>query len=327
MRGHLGDAAVRVDLAGDDALRGEAAAVGEAVLITVAGQEQARAAHGLDVLDGGVRAEAHGHRVGLQAATAGGAAQAAPGRDGHAGDAGDGAVDHEVGDAVGHGLGELLASADGAGLGAVLIGHRCGSFRGRPTPAVVVGLPRPGLGLEATPTPGAGECPPTGRFLAAAWRAARHDGGMRAVLQRARSASVTVDGEVVGAFDGEGLVILLGVSTEDTEAEAVQLAAKVAGLRILDGERSLVEASAPALVISQFTLYGDVRKGRRPSWSAAARGDQAEPLYECFAGELGTAGVRVERGVFGADMDVALTNAGPFTLVVDTADLAGPRRG
>ncbi|MGC5047823.1 D-aminoacyl-tRNA deacylase [Micrococcus porci] len=150
---------------------------------------------------------------------------------------------------------------------------------------------------------------------------------MRAVLQRARSASVTVDGEVVGAFDGEGLVILLGVSTEDTEAEAVQLAAKVAGLRILDGERSLLDAAAPALVISQFTLFGDVRKGRRPSWSAAARGDQAEPLYECFAGELEAAGVRVERGVFGADMDVTLTNAGPFTLVVDTADLAGPRRG
>lgn len=150
---------------------------------------------------------------------------------------------------------------------------------------------------------------------------------MRAVLQRARSASVTVAGEVVGSFEGAGLVILLGVSTQDTRAEADALAAKVATLRMLDGEASLVSAGAPALVVSQFTLYGDVRKGRRPSWTSAARPEHAEPLYERFAAELEAEGVRVERGVFGAQMDVALVNDGPFTLVVDTADLAGPRRG
>ena len=150
---------------------------------------------------------------------------------------------------------------------------------------------------------------------------------MRAVLQRARSASVTVAGEVVGSFEGAGLVILLGVSTQDTGAEADALAAKVATLRMLDGEASLVSAGAPALVVSQFTLYGDVRKGRRPSWTSAARPEHAEPLYERFAAELEAEGVRVERGVFGAQMDVTLVNDGPFTLVVDTADLAGPRRG
>ena len=115
---------------------------------------------------------------------------------------------------------------------------------------------------------------------------------MRAVLQRARSASVTVAGEVVGSFEGAGLVILLGVSTQDTGAEADALAAKVATLRMLDGEASLVSAGAPALVVSQFTLYGDVRKGWRPSWTAAARPEQAEPLYERFM-----AGLEAEGGV------------------------------
>lgn len=150
---------------------------------------------------------------------------------------------------------------------------------------------------------------------------------MRAVCQRAQSASVTVDGKVVGSFEGEGLVILLGVSVDDTEAEAVQVAAKIAGLRMLDGEVSLLDAGAPALVVSQFTLYGDVRKGRRPSWTRAATGDQAEPLYKRFMAELEAAGVRVEHGVFGAMMDVSLTNSGPFTLIVDSDELAGPRRG
>ena len=150
---------------------------------------------------------------------------------------------------------------------------------------------------------------------------------MRAVCQRAQSASVTVDGKVVGSFEGEGLVILLGVSVDDTEAEAVQLAAKIAGLRMLDGEVSLVDAGAPALVVSQFTLYGDVRKGRRPSWTRSAKGEQAQPLYERFMAELESSGVRVERGVFGAMMDVSLTNSGPFTLIVDSDELAGPQRG
>ena len=150
---------------------------------------------------------------------------------------------------------------------------------------------------------------------------------MRAVCQRADSASVTVAGEVVGRFEGEGLVVLLGVSMEDTEAEAVQVAQKVAGLRMLEDERSLLTAEAPALVISQFTLYGDVRKGRRPSWTRSAKGDQAEPLYERFMAELEAAGVHVERGVFGAQMEVSLTNSGPFTLIVDSDELKGPRRG
>lgn len=150
---------------------------------------------------------------------------------------------------------------------------------------------------------------------------------MRAVCQRAQSASVTVDGEVVGSFAGEGLVILLGVSVTDTAAVAEQVARKVAGLRMLDGERSLTDAGAPALVVSQFTLYGDVRKGRRPSWTRSAKGEQAQPLYERFMAELESSGVRVERGVFGAMMDVSLTNSGPFTLIVDSDELAGPRRG
>lgn len=150
---------------------------------------------------------------------------------------------------------------------------------------------------------------------------------MRAVCQRAQSASVTVDGEVVGSFAGEGLVILLGVSVTDTAAVAEQVARKVAGLRMLDGERSLTDAGAPALVVSQFTLYGDVRKGRRPPWTRSAKGEQAQPLYERFMAELESSGVRVERGVFGAMMDVSLTNSGPFTLIVDSDELAGPRHG
>ncbi|MFC4372036.1 D-aminoacyl-tRNA deacylase [Citricoccus nitrophenolicus] len=149
---------------------------------------------------------------------------------------------------------------------------------------------------------------------------------MRAVLQRATYASVTVDGEVTGRLESPGLVVLLGVSVEDTEAEAVQLAEKTANLRILEDESSLVSAGAGALVVSQFTLYGDVRKGRRPSWSRSARGEAAEPLYERFISELERLGVPVERGVFGAMMEVALVNSGPFTVWVDTDELTGPRR-
>ena len=154
---------------------------------------------------------------------------------------------------------------------------------------------------------------------------------MRAVVQRVRSASVTViDGQTrqrAGQIDEPGLMILLGVGVEDAEPQADSLAAKIAHLRILDGERSLVQAAAPALVVSQFTLYGDVRKGRRPSWASSARPEQAEPLYERFVHGLQAEGVPVERGRFGAQMDVQLVNDGPFTLIVDTDDLAGPRRG
>ena len=147
------------------------------------------------------------------------------------------------------------------------------------------------------------------------------------MLQRATSASVQVDGEVVGQLDAPGLVILLGVSVEDTEGQSLQLAEKVAHLRILADETSLVSAAAPALVVSQFTLYGDVRKGRRPSWSRSAPGPVAEALYERFIEGLEHHGVTVARGVFGAMMDVALVNSGPFTVWVDTDDLAAPRRG
>lgn len=149
---------------------------------------------------------------------------------------------------------------------------------------------------------------------------------MKAVVQRARSAKVTIDDEVVGSLDEPGLVVLLGISVEDTAAEADQVAEKIYRLRILDGETSCETASAPLLVISQFTLYGDVRKGRRPSWTRAARPEQAEPLYTRFMATLESWGARVEAGRFGAMMDVSLVNAGPFTMIVDSDDLKGPRR-
>ncbi len=143
-------------------------------------------------------------------------------------------------------------------------------------------------------------------------------GLMRAVLQRVSSASVTVDDEVVGRLDSAGLVILLGVTPSDGLAQVRWLAAKVAGLRIMADEQSLLDMGGGALVVSQFTLYADVRKGRRPSWSAAAPGPVAEPIYAAFCAELASLGVPVQRGIFGADMAVALVNDGPVTLVVDT---------
>ena len=146
---------------------------------------------------------------------------------------------------------------------------------------------------------------------------------MRAVVQRVASASVTVDGVVVGAVDA-GFLVLLGVGPGDGEAEVRWLADKVANLRVFaddDGKmnRSLLDAGLGALVVSQFTLYGDCRKGRRPSFVGAAPPEVAEPLYERFCEALAQAGVRrVERGRFGAHMDVALVNDGPVTLVIDT---------
>ncbi|MFF0271532.1 D-aminoacyl-tRNA deacylase [Kribbella sp. NPDC004536] len=140
---------------------------------------------------------------------------------------------------------------------------------------------------------------------------------MRAVVQRVSQASVTVDGEVVGAIDGPGLVILLGVTHDDTVEKAAALAAKIWTLRILEGERSAADEQAPILAISQFTLYADTRKGRRPSWSAAAPGPVSEPLYDAFCTALQDLGAKVERGIFGADMAVALVNDGPVTLILD----------
>jgi D-tyrosyl-tRNA(Tyr) deacylase len=139
---------------------------------------------------------------------------------------------------------------------------------------------------------------------------------MRAVVQRVTSASVTVDGEVVGAI-AEGLLVLLGVTHEDGERQVDAMARKLHELRVLRDERSCAEAGAPLLVVSQFTLYGDTRKGRRPSWTAAAPGAVAEPLVDAVVAALRSRGAAVETGRFGAAMQVALVNDGPFTLVVE----------
>jgi D-aminoacyl-tRNA deacylase len=140
---------------------------------------------------------------------------------------------------------------------------------------------------------------------------------MRAVAQRVTQASVTVDGAVIGSIDEQGLLVLVGVTHDDTEATARKLAAKLWGLRILDGEKSCSDVGAPLLVISQFTLYADLAKGRRPSWSAAAPGPVAEPLVGAVVQALRHLGARVETGVFGADMKVSLVNDGPVTIVFD----------
>ncbi len=142
---------------------------------------------------------------------------------------------------------------------------------------------------------------------------------MRAVVQRVRDASVAVAGKVTASIERPGLVVLLGVTHDDTPTTAVALARKIWELRIMRDERSAADLAAPVLVVSQFTLYADTRKGRRPSWSAAAPGDVSEPLYERFCTALTDLGAEVQTGVFGAHMDVRLTNDGPVTLIVDTA--------
>jgi len=144
---------------------------------------------------------------------------------------------------------------------------------------------------------------------------------VRAVVQRVREASVAVGGEAAGAC-GAGLAILLGVAAEDGADEADRLAQKVARLRIFENEegrfdRSLLDVGGEALVVSQFTLIADTRKGNRPSFTDAAPPDRAEPLYERFCAALEGEGVQVARGVFGARMDVTLVNEGPVTIVLD----------
>ena len=145
---------------------------------------------------------------------------------------------------------------------------------------------------------------------------------MKALVQRVTRASVTVEGAVTGAIEG-GLLVLLGATHTDDEAAARWLAAKVAGLRIFaDDEgkmnRDVREAGGGVLVVPQFTLYGDARHGRRPEFTAAARPEAAEPLYECFCRELSAAEVPVARGVFRAHMEVELLNDGPVTLMIES---------
>ena len=146
---------------------------------------------------------------------------------------------------------------------------------------------------------------------------------MRAVIQRVSTAQVTVHGEVVGQI-GRGLLVLLGVTA--AEAEAALLARKIAGLRVFedDGGKmnlALADVGGAVLAVSQFTLYADVRKGRRPSFIAAARPEQAEPLYQRFCSLLRSEGVPVQQGVFQAEMQVSLINDGPVTIWMDTAEL------
>ncbi|MCA9226082.1 MAG: D-tyrosyl-tRNA(Tyr) deacylase [Planctomycetales bacterium] len=148
---------------------------------------------------------------------------------------------------------------------------------------------------------------------------------MRACVQRVSSASVTVDQEVVGRID-RGLVVLLGVGQADTQEDARQLADKITSLRIFEDDagkmnRSIIEASGSMLVVSQFTLFGDCRKGRRPSFTQAAPPEVADALYQAFVASVGAQGVRVETGVFRAHMDVALVNDGPVTILLDTTRL------
>ncbi|MEV5837456.1 D-aminoacyl-tRNA deacylase [Nocardia sp. NPDC052112] len=142
---------------------------------------------------------------------------------------------------------------------------------------------------------------------------------MRVLVQRVSAAQVTVDGRTVGRIEPnpQGLVTLVGVTHDDTEATAQALADKVWRLRILEGERAAADLHAPILVVSQFTLYADTAKGRRPSWSAAAPGPVAEPLVETFARALRELGATVATGQFGAHMQVELVNDGPVTLLLE----------
>jgi D-aminoacyl-tRNA deacylase len=140
---------------------------------------------------------------------------------------------------------------------------------------------------------------------------------MRAVVQRVSSASVVVGGAVVGSLSAPGLLVYLGVTHTDGPVEVDWMARKIWGLRILPDERSASDLGAPVLVVSQFTLYGDARKGRRPTWEAAAPGPVSEPLYDAFCAALRDLGAHVETGVFGAHMDVTSVNDGPFTVLLD----------
>lgn len=140
---------------------------------------------------------------------------------------------------------------------------------------------------------------------------------MRAVVQRVSEARVEVDGQVVAAVEREGLLVLLGITHTDGPEQVAWMARKVAELKLLPDDQSVSQAGAPVLLVSQFTLYGDVRKGRRPSWSAAAAGEVAEPLVDAVVAALRERGLEVHTGTFGAHMAVHLVNDGPVTLVLD----------
>ncbi|MGL5965074.1 MAG: D-aminoacyl-tRNA deacylase [Fusobacteriaceae bacterium] len=150
---------------------------------------------------------------------------------------------------------------------------------------------------------------------------------MRAVVQRVKFASVTVDGEVVGKIN-EGFLVLLGIKDGDTEKELDWISSKISGLRVFEDEngkmnRELKDINGSILVVSQFTLYGDCVKGKRPSFSLAAKPDLAIPLYERFKSNIEKLGIPLESGIFGADMKVELLNDGPVTLIIDTRDCPG----
>ena len=159
---------------------------------------------------------------------------------------------------------------------------------------------------------------------------------MKAVIQRVTEASVTVDARLCGRI-GRGFAVLLGINRTDTEAEARLLIKKLIALRICDDANGVMNLSLPdscaagetpeMLVVSQFTLYADTRRGNRPSYIEAAPPEQARPLYEFFVAELRRAGIRVETGIFQADMKVALVNDGPVTIIIDTDALKAPRHG
>lgn len=140
---------------------------------------------------------------------------------------------------------------------------------------------------------------------------------MRAIIQRALKGSVSVDGQVVGEITQPGLVVLVGVARGDGATQAQTVARKIAELRLFEDETSVIERGAPVLLISQFTLYGDTKKGRRPSWIHAAPGPEAQPVFMMVVEELRARGIEVATGVFGAYMQVSLVNDGPFTVMVE----------
>ena len=144
---------------------------------------------------------------------------------------------------------------------------------------------------------------------------------MRVILQRVSRASVRVENKIVGAIEETGYLALVGITHEDGEAQLAKMADKTANLRLFEGEKSALKVDAPVLAVSQFTLYGDAKKGRRPSWSKAASGAVSEPIFEAFVQKLRAIGLRVETGVFGADMQIELVNDGPVTLILDSETL------